>query len=375
MEALDLLKELIKINTVDSRNSEKVVALVSSYLQKEPEIIEQNGIKNAIFIKGKGKNAFVLCGHYDVVPANDFSVDPFSAIEKDGFIYGRGASDMKSGLAMQIEVFRRIKEEEIPEDKAVILIVVGDEEKGGKNGALPSLLYLKEKGYRFFRYLGAEPMFQEKPFSTMKTGRRGILHLTINLKGKAGHAALNLKENPIYQLPYVIEYLQNLKLNDKPDMIPTSVAITNIASNSKAINVTPSLVQITLDIRYNYGNKENEIIDKIKEGLERLSNGITYSIDVKEMPYTIAFKNKDKDYASLVKKITKEIAGIEPEETTVGGSSDARFFACKQLVDNEVGIIEFGPTSYNAHGKDEKVNAKEALLFADIYEKIIINSL
>ncbi len=268
---------------------------------------------------------------------------------------------MKGGLAALIKAFK-----ECPENLpfTLCLAVVGDEEKGGEKGAYAVLHHLKK--YNIKRYLGAEPVHTQTPLGMIKVGRRGIIWLYVKIKGTASHGSRPYEgKSPIYFLPQFIRKIQEMEFKDKEDMMKTTVGITNISCLSGATNVHAATCDISMDIRYNYGNKEAEIIEKIEKILE----GWEYEIRKEEFCEAFPYRNQDKEYEELVKRIIKEKTGMETEPTTLGGSSDARFFGYRGI-----GAIEVGPRSHKVHAKGEGVCLKDVELVSEVHKEIVLRS-
>jgi|GEM_PF-3650348 len=351
MDAIDLLKEMVRVNTVDSRNGDRIIKLVLGYLAKEGgafthERVSIDGVKNLIVYTGKKGPAFVLNGHYDVVPAtrDGWATNPFEPVERGGFIYGRGTTDMKSGLAAQVSAFARYSRN--PRGRA-ILMVVGDEEKGGFRGTGPLVERLANKE-KIARLLIAEPTSQNVLGDISKKGCRGVLWLNVAIKGVPGHASRPLQaKNPIEAAAGLITYLRTAKFPEKSNMVPTTAITTYAHSDSGATNVIPELAELNIDVRYNHGTKPANVVKMIERFIAKTGCRATVKI-LEDSPY---FINKDKGFERIVAKVVKRHTGRRIKFTTVGGSSDARFFSYKGIP-----VLEFGTRMEGMHGNNERVS-------------------
>ncbi len=353
MDVIELAKALISINTVDSANGKKVVEVIDSALEGLPykrELYTYEGVVNAFYYPAyECAELFAFNGHYDVVPADDWN-KAFEPEEKDGFLYGRGSADMKGGLAAMTLAFAEL----LKEKRCASLFVVGDEEKGGAKGTGAALKDVLKK-HKIRRALIGEPMQESKVFGdTVKVGRRGVFWLKLRIKGKGGHASQSLPYNPSRYIAHVLDMGANL--TNKEGMAPTTVNITSLSMPLSAYNTVPSTLELTLDIRMNHGTSREAILHYLyKDG---------YEVDIEELFYAAPFFNPDKEYAEAVLTFLSS-KGYKPKSSTAGGSSDARFFSSAGI-----GVVEFGPRSFNAHGRDERVSVDELRALVPLYKRI-----
>ncbi|MCC7570690.1 M20/M25/M40 family metallo-hydrolase [Candidatus Micrarchaeota archaeon] len=373
MEEVDLLKKLISINTINSDNGEKIKEIIKDYFglklaKVDFEEFEFEGIKNFVFSFGKGEKCFAFHGHYDVVPVEreKWDTDPFEPVEKDGYIYGRGAADMKGGVASLIVAFANLsKNKEVVDKCKVILMVTGDEEQTGLKGMKPTLDKIVKK-FNIIRSLDTEPTSTNKGCDTIKNGRRGVFWLETIITGVPGHASSPSKfKNPIDGAYLVIENLRNYKLTDKPDMDKTTIVPTMVHSDGGAYNVVPTTAKIKIDMRYNYGTDPVLFMKNIETLL--MKNG--FGVEFKHAPIDAAFKNTDPKYEKQLVEIVKDVIGFIPSLETTGGTSDARFFT-------SLGIpsLEIGPRGYsnNIHGNNERVAIEDIVNTRKIAELAVI---
>lgn len=358
---IELLKKLVSINTIDSKNSDQVFQAILDYLKEknvpfEHQILEFEGVKN-LLIRHRGEGPLLaLNGHYDVVPVSEgWSHDPFTPVIKDGKLYGRGASDMKAGVVANVEAFAQLAKE----GKNVLLMVVGDEEKAGYKGTKPVLDAIEEK---IDYAIVTEGMQGDQEFGeSIKVGRRGVFWFEFTIIGKPGHASRpHQAKNPADAISSLLNVVQSMKLPDSPDMVPTTIVPTKISMDGGATNVIPREATITFDMRYNYAIEPESVPKALKEIVERLGYQASYKILENEP----AFFNKDPNFLELVRRIMKS-KGYLAKPDTKGGSSDARFISAKGIP-----VLEIGPRAYNIHSTDEYVVLEDVEKLVDLLVEI-----
>jgi succinyl-diaminopimelate desuccinylase len=305
--------------------------------------------------------AFV--GHYDTVPAGEgWTRSPLAATEEDGVLYGRGASDMKSGDAASIFAAMRLVEKGVHST----VFLPGDEET--RSLGMPALLESSQYGFDYC--ICAEPTSKKKLGDCMKFGRRGAVRGTITLQGEAGHAAYaEITPNIVHQLPAVISELAK-PWNDLRNGSQTTLSITNITTDSTATNVIPGKVCLTFDSRFAPHRTGEEIEREIRERLA--ASGVAYELalgkttqpyltDINADPTTPQGK-----LVSCAQQAIREVLNMVPALTCDGGTSDARFVAAQG-----VPTIEFGVPHGNMHGPDEFVEVKNIELLSEVYQRIV----
>ncbi len=364
MNTINLLKEMIGIRTVNSENGEKIIALIQAYLNDlnldiKKVQMEKEGVVSAAFFS-HAPCTFVINGHYDVVEVNEeeWATQPFSPVEKDGLIFGRGASDMKGGLAAGISAFAEL----IKTGRPVCLMVVGDEEKGGHRGTEPLLEKLLTDGVISpnARAIIPEPLSVQKPCDHIKQGQRGVLEFVVKITGKGGHASIpQMLNNPIEVGSRLVTYLQSTRWPMGLGMEPTTISATSFQSTGKSPNVIPSSAMITFDCRFNYKTDpktvEKAVVDFVKDAF--------CDVDIETIGVMGPSKNRDVEFVEQLKHVVKEVAGFVPFVSTLGGASDARFF-----VEKGMGAVELGPRPINIHAANEAVSITDV----ECVEKTII---
>lgn len=321
---------------------------------------------------GSGAPHFCFAGHTDVVPVGDadaWTVDPFGGEIRSGKLFGRGAADMKGSIASFVAAASRLVREGRLVDGAgsISLLITGDEEGPGINGTVKMLKALAARGERIDHCLVGEPTCVSKLGDMIKIGRRGSINGWLTVRGLQGHVAYpHLADNP---LPKLVEMLKRLNdhVLDKGNahFQPSNFEITSIDTGNATTNVIPASARAMMNIRFND--------EHTGAGLDRWMRR-TFDQVVQEMGGTYEFETKISgesfitkpgDFSALIAAAVKQVTGIEPELSTTGGTSDARF------VRAYAPVVEFGLANATMHKVDEHVPAADIGKLADIYETIL----
>lgn len=359
MDTVELAKRLISYDTTSPVTDPEAFQFLKGVLEMEgidAEIHEINGVYNLLAEIGEGDTHICLNGHMDVVQqGNGWTVtDPFDPVVRDGKLYGRGAADMKSGLAGQIMAFIDLHEDSEFTGKAT-LMVVGDEEVGSGLGT-PKLI---EESDNHFDYA----VIGEPTDSNIQVGCRGIYWVNIYLKGTSVHASRpHLVENIVNKVPDVLTALNNLELTyEKQDMLPEPTAPVTAVETSGPHNSIPGQVRIGLDIRYVPGQTEEQVREDIEKVLEPLD--IEYRLDIAN--HGGAFRLEDERFKEIATETVTEVMGRTPHHITDGGSSDGRFF-----IEKGTPYIELGPNQKPGHQADEHCDVTDLEELREAYCKI-----
>jgi len=362
MDVIRLFKYLINSKS-ETPDDGGILNFVEDYLEGFEAIrIDVEDVKN-LFIYKKFSEGEHLCfaGHVDVVPAGKgWDTNPYEAVEKDGYIYGRGAQDMKSGLAAFIQAVKETKDFQ----GTLSLLLTSDEEGEGVNGTIKVLEYLQKKNMLPDACVVAEPTCEEKFGDAIKVGRRGSINGYLTLKGKQGHAAYPEKAiNPIHQIAKVLGDMAGVDLDNGDEFFaPSKFVITDIRAGMQVTNVTPNELKMMFNVRNNTKTTQKEV----KEFVDKHLKGLDYELRLTQGSYP--FKT-DTD-TKLVKKIdeaVQKVTSIQPKHSTAGGTSDARFIAPLGI-----DVIELGVRNDTIHSTNERTTKKEV---EDLYRvfKTLIN--
>jgi succinyl-diaminopimelate desuccinylase len=322
-------------------------------------------IANLFASIGSGSPHLVFAGHTDVVPPGDetrWSHPPFAADVADGAIFGRGAVDMKGGIAAFLTAALARAEAGVGRG-TLSLLITGDEEGSAINGTVKVIEWATQKGIRFDAALVGEPTSQKKLGDTIKIGRRGSLSGTLMVGGVQGHVAYpHLAENPVPKLARMVARLADVRLDDgNSDFQPSNLEITGISTDSNTFNVIPGAAWARFNVRYNDFWSPTSL------------NALLRRVISEEGDAEIQFEKGSSDWfltkpGALVDTLAgaiKDVAGMLPEASTGGGTSDARFF--KEICP----VVEFGLVGTTMHQVDERVAIADLDLLAAVYRRFI----
>jgi succinyl-diaminopimelate desuccinylase len=333
--------------------------------------VDRGGIANLYARWGKaGANkAFGFNGHTDVVPVGDAAAwthDPFGAEVKDGVMYGRGACDMKSGVAAFAAAavdFVKLT----PPDGAVILAITGDEEGEGKDGTVAILDWMAFNGERMTHCLVGEPTCPNEMGEMMKIGRRGSMTARITVTGVQGHSAYpHRAKNPLTAMVRLLAKLEAEPLDrGNADFDPSTLAITTVDCGNTASNVIPARATATVNIRFNDTHSGETLSAWLRSEAEAVAEATGVEIGLAISVSGEAFVTPSSEFAALVAKAILAETGKKPVRSTSGGTSDARF------VKDHCPVIEFGLVGKTMHQVDERVEVAHIHQLKAIYGRIL----
>jgi succinyl-diaminopimelate desuccinylase len=373
LDPVDLTARLIRCPSVTPEEGGAIVLLtqVLTGAGFTCTRVDRGGIANLYARWGKaGANrAFGFNGHTDVVPVGDakaWRFDPFGAEVKDGFMYGRGACDMKSGVAAFVAAavdFVR----ETPPDGAVILAITGDEEGEGKDGTVAILDWMAFNGERMTHCLVGEPTCPNEMGEMMKIGRRGSLTAKITAVGVQGHSAYpHRAKNPLTALVKLLAKIDSEPLDrGNADFDPSTLAITTIDCGNPASNVIPARATATVNIRFNDTHSGDTLSAWLRSEAEAVQEATGVEISLAISVSGEAFVTPPGEFATLVAKAVLAETGRKPVRSTSGGTSDARF------VKDHCPVIEFGLVGKTMHQVDERVEVAQIHQLKAIYGRIL----
>ena len=332
---------------------------------------DRGGIKNLFARWGKQGNtrSFGFNGHTDVVPIGneaDWTMPPFGAEIKDGIMYGRGTTDMKSGVAAftaaAIDFVR-----DTPPDGSIVLAITGDEEAEGIDGTRALLDYMKDAGERMDVCLVGEPTCPNSMGEMIKIGRRGSLNAHFRVIGKQGHAAYpNRANNPMPAMMRLMDQLASHTLDDGTDHFdPSTLAIVTVDTGNPATNVIPAETRATVNIRFNDMHSGDSLTTWLEEQAAAIRDSFGVQIELKVKISGESFITPPGDLSDLVSKAVQAETGVTPELSTSGGTSDARFMK------HHCPVVEFGLVGQSMHEVDENVEVAQIHQLKSIYTRIL----
>ena len=321
-------------------------------------------------IGGRSPN-LMFAGHTDVVPPGDeknWKHPPFSGQIAGGEMYGRGAVDMKGGIACAIAaVLDHLGANGGKPKGSISFLVTSDEEGIAVNGTPKLLKWAAERGEKFDHCILGEPSNQQTLGDTIKIGRRGSLNGHMIVTGKQGHVAYPQRaENPIRGLVSLIAALQAEPLdNGSSQFAPSHLEFTTIDVGNKTVNLIPGEARARFNIRFN----DNHTLDSLKKLIEQRATKasaekIKFSFQW-EPSNAGVFVTASGPFTELVATAVAEVTGRKPELSTTGGTSDARF------ITNYCPVVEFGLVGQTMHQVDERVPVADLHALTAIYRKII----
>jgi succinyl-diaminopimelate desuccinylase len=326
-------------------------------------------------LSGDGKH-LMFAGHTDVVPPGDegaWTHPPFAAQTEKGFLYGRGAVDMKGGIACFVAaVARHIAEHGQPKG-SISLLITGDEEGPAINGTVKLLDWAAAKGEKWDAAIVGEPTNPNTLGDMIKIGRRGSLSGTIVVEGRQGHVAYpHLADNPIPGIVALAGALMHPALDEgTKDFQPSNLEVTSIDVGNKATNVIPARATASFNVRFNDHWDAERLQAEIRNRLDRAAAGLRqggtplrFEIEWRERPSPV-FLTHDPDLIDAFAGAVSSVTGNQPELSTSGGTSDARF------IKDYCPVLEFGLVGQTMHMVDERVALADLETLTRIYQRFL----
>jgi len=375
IDPVKLTADLIKCPSV-TPDEGGAIALLEGLLKKNGfscSRISRGGIENLFARWGSGKlgNSFAYNGHTDVVPVGNsqsWSVDPFGAEVKNGYLFGRGATDMKSSVAAFVSAAIGFVAKN-PPNGSIVITITGDEEGEAKNGTSAILDWMRQNDEKISHCLVGEPTCPEYLGEMVKIGRRGSVTTKFSVKGLQGHTAYpNLAVNPLIALVRLMDALTQESLDQGSEHFdPSTLAITTIDTGNSASNVIPEKATAKVNIRFN----DNHTGESIRRWLERTSDSVSKKtgteIKVDTHITGDSFLTTPGKLSDIVCKSIQQELGVKPVLSTTGGTSDARF------IKNVCPVVEFGLVGKTIHAIDERVEISQIRDLKKVYTRILEN--
>ncbi|WP_107497833.1 succinyl-diaminopimelate desuccinylase [Thalassobius sp. I31.1] len=318
----------------------------------------------------KGANrSFGFNGHTDVVPVGDadaWSFDPFSGEVVDGIMQGRGATDMKSGVAAFVAAAIDLVQD-TPPDGAVVITITGDEEGPALHGTTEILKWMGAQGEVMTDCLVGEPTCPDKMGEMIKIGRRGSLKAHFTARGKQGHSAYPHRAlNPLPAMARLVDRLSSHQIDAGSDHFdPTTLVVTAIETGNDASNVIPAQCRCAIDIRFSDVQTSALIIAWLEREKAVIEAETGVELELKTKVTGESFITPPGALSDLVAKSVKDETGVDPVLSTSGGTSDARF------VRAHCPVVEFGLVGKTMHQVDERVEAEQITQLKGIYSRIL----
>ena len=321
---------------------------------------------------GNGRH-FCFAGHSDVVPVGDLSswtIGPFAAELSGGYLFGRGAADMKGAIAAFTEAASRfVARRGTNFGGAISLLITGDEEGPAVNGTVKMLRRLADRGEKIDACVVGEPTSSRRFGDMMKIGRRGSMTVDMTVRGIQGHVAYPERlDNAVHRLSAFIEALVREPIDDgSTHFQPTSLQFTTVDVGNQATNIAPGVAKARFNTRFNDLWTSKTLFAHLKERIDRANeklggNGIVeYQLSVSGE----SFYTPPGPLSELVAGAVRDVAGVECELSTTGGTSDARF------IRSYCPVLEFGLVGESMHKVDEKSAIADLKMLARVYETML----
>jgi len=358
--------------TPDDAGCQALLAARLAPLGFRCETLMSNGVTNLWARRGDTAPLVCFAGHTDVVPTgplDQWSTDPFVPVERDGFLHGRGAADMKSSLAAFVTATEAFLSAHPDAPGSIAFLVTSDEEGPSVDGTVKVVERLAAAGERLDYCVVGEPSSVDALGDMIKNGRRGTLSGTLTVRGVQGHIAYpHLAQNPIHLAAPVLAELAATKWDDGNAYFPpTTFQCSNIHAGTGATNVIPGTLDVLFNFRYSTASTRESLVERFEAIVRR--HGV---------PHSIAWTGHGKSFLTapgrLVDVAVASIAAVTgraPALSTIGGTSDGRFIAdiCAE-------IVELGPVNATIHKLDERVRVADlaplAAIYAGILERLLV---
>jgi succinyl-diaminopimelate desuccinylase len=323
-------------------------------------------VDNLFARRGTGAPHFCYAGHTDVVPPGDIAAwrdDPFAGVVRDGVLYGRGACDMKGGIAAFIAGLSAFLAAHPAHRGSISLLITGDEEARSVDGTARVLEWMAANGQIPDMALVGEPTSKRALGDTIKIGRRGSLNAWVTVEGKQGHSAYPAgADNPIHRLVAALAPLLAAPLdNGTPHFPPSTLQVTGFDVGNATSNVIPATARAMLNIRFNDLHTSAQLIERLHAALR--AAGARYTLETACSGES--FLTAPGAFVQGLSDAIARATGVTPALDTGGGTSDARFIA------RYCPVAEFGAVGETPHQVDERAPVEELHRLANTYRSIL----
>jgi succinyl-diaminopimelate desuccinylase len=368
-QTLDLAKQLIACRSVTPDDA-GAMALLGARLAAAGfacERMDRGPVRNLWARRGAGAPLVCLAGHVDVVPPGPverWTSDPFTPSERDGFLFGRGAADMKVGVAAMTTAAERFVAALPRHRGSLALLITSDEEGAGVDGTKAVVRELQARGERIDACIIGEPTSSARLGDTIKNGRRGSLNGVLTVKGIQCHIAYPERgRSPILPaLPALNELAATEWDRGNEYFSPTSFQISDVHAGTGANNTIPGSMEVLFNFRFSTESTEAGLKARVHTVLD--AHGLEY-----ELKWALSgqpFLSPRGGLVDVVSEAVRAVTGVTPALSTSGGTSDGRF-----LADVSREVVEFGPVSASIHGIDEHVTLADIAPLSQVYERAL----
>jgi succinyl-diaminopimelate desuccinylase len=372
-DTLELAKQLIACRSLTPDDGGSL-DLIGSRLAKAGftcERIDRGGVRNLWARRGNRPPLVCLAGHVDVVspgPVERWTSDPFTATERDGFLFGRGAADMKTSVAALVTAAERFVAETPNHRGSLALLFTSDEEGAGIDGTAAVVDALRSRGTTIDACILGEPTSSALLGDAMKNGRRGSLNGVLTVKGVQCHIAYPEQGlNPIHMaMPALAELAATQWDGGNENFSPTSFQMSYVQAGAGANNTIPGAMRVLFNFRFSTASTAEQLQQRVHATLD--AHGVDYTLE-----WTLSaapFLSPRGRLAEVMSTAVASVTGVTPAMWTSGGTSDGRFLAA---VSREV--VEFGPVNKSIHAIDEHARLADIAPLSAIYEQALASLL
>jgi len=366
---LDLASELIarKSPTPDDGGCQDILRARLEPLGFRCQTIESNGVTNLWARRGEAHPVVCFAGHTDVVPTGpleSWHSDPFVPTRRDGYLYDRGAADMKSSIAAFVVAVEGLLAAAPKLRGSIALLITSDEEGPATDGTIRVVDKLRAAGETLDYCIIGEPSSVERLGDMIKNGRRGTLSGTLIVRGVQGHIAYpHLAKNPIHFIAPAIAELAAMRWDEGDEYFPpTTWQVSNIHAGTGATNVIPG----TLELAFNFRYAPVSARDTLEQRLEAVLRRHRVEYELRWTGWGRPFITPRGNLVEVVCEVVRDVCAITPELSCTGGTSDGRFIAdiCRE-------VVELGPVNASIHKLNERVAIADLEPLAVIYRRTL----
>ncbi len=324
-------------------------------------------VKNLWARRGTTAPLIVFAGHTDVVPTgplDEWHSDPFTPTERDGNLYGRGATDMKSGLAAMIVAAENFVHAHPHHTGSIGFLITSDEEGSGSDGTVKVIETLVKRNEKIDYCIVGEASSDQHVGDTIRIGRRGSLHGTLTVYGQQGHVAFPEKvRNPIHLSAAALAELANTQWDlGNAFFPPTTFQISNLHAGTGAPNVVPG----TLDVLFNFRFGTASTIAQLQQQTKAILTKHQLDYNLAWHCNAYPFLTEQGKLIQVVENVIRDVTGRITQRSTAGGTSDARFIA-----PTGAEVVEIGPCNASAHKINEHIRIADLDILQEIYQRVL----
>lgn len=355
--------------TPDDQGCQAILMERLQHLGFKVERLRFDDVDNFWALRGDSGPLLTFAGHTDVVPAGDLEhwhSPPFEPTVKDGYLYGRGAADMKGSLAAMITACEQFIADHPKHPGRIAFLITSDEEGPALNGTQKVVQWLEQRQQKIDWCIVGEPSSTQHMGDVIKNGRRGSLGCELRVKGVQGHVAYpHLAENPIHRAAPALAELARERWDEGNQYFPaTSFQISNFNSGTGATNVIPGEARVVFNFRFSTEVSQRQLIERSEAILQRHDLNYEANWQLSGEPFLT-------DRGELIEAgvaAIKECVGIDTQLSTAGGTSDGRFIA-----PTGAQVVELGPVNATIHQVDECVKISDLDKLSEVYCQILVN--